>query len=435
MSENTSDKYRVAPPLRIAGSDLRPLGWYTDYRDPSRFNNVEDIRKLFAEIAAHDDISDIILKSGAPVAIKRKRKGLYAITHRPLYNDEVLIISQHLSDDEAISSRISKGMPISGLANIMDSANYNAETGTTSGKNRYRYEITACSSKDDEKGISVIMRPLPETPLSYDQLGIPFEFVKKCIVKDGIVIVAGATGEGKSTTIASIIRYILENETSIMGNIITHEDPIEVSFENVKSPHSLTMQSQIGQGSHVLTYNLANRSAMRRSPDLVLLGELRDEDTIEAAVELSLTGHPVFATTHASNISSIFPRLISRFPKEVQGQKGFDLVDTTRMLVAQKLIRRADGGKIAIREELQFTEALRGELIKYAQDPDVLYRIIGLIMKNEDFGAVSYKSQADKLLADGVIDETGYFYLVGDFSELSNEEVDLIRSYAKSTTV
>lgn len=430
MSDNAEKQYQVPPPNKIAGSELRPMGWYTSYRDPSRFNDMEDIRKLFAEIGEHDDISDIVIKSGAPVAIKQKRRGLFAVTHRPLYADEVLLICQKLANDDAIASRISDGVPISGLASVMDSSNYNANTGLTSSKNRYRYEITACASKDEEHGISVIMRPLPDTPLSYDQLGIPFDFVEKCIVKDGIVIIAGATGEGKSTTIASVIRYILENETTIMGNIITHEDPIEVSFENVKSPHSLVMQSQIGQGAHVISYNHANRSAMRRSPDLVLLGELRDEDTIEAAVELSLTGHPVYATTHASNISSIFPRLISRFPKEVQGQKGFDLVDTTRFLVAQKLIRRTDGKKMAVREELEFTEALRGELIKYAQDTDVLYRIIGLIMQNETFGAVSYASQAKKLLEDGVIDETNYFYLVGNYSEFSLEEKEVIRNYA-----
>ena len=431
IAEKEEKKWVTPPPNhKIAGSNLEPLGWYTNYTDPSRFSDIADIRALFAEIAMQDNVSDIIIKSGAPVAIKIKRFGLKAVTRRVLYHEEVLILCQTIASDPAISSRISKGKPISGLAQVLDTSNYNPESGIQSGKSRYRYEITACSSRDEENGISVIMRPLPDMPLTHEQLGIPIEFVNKCIVKDGIVIVAGATGEGKSTTIASVIRYILENDTTIKGNIITHEDPIEVSFDLIKSPHSETMQSSIGQGDHVLSYNNANRSAMRRSPDLVLLGELRDEDTIEAAVELSLTGHPVFATTHASSISAIFPRLISRFPKDVQGQKGFDLIDVTRFLVAQKLIWTTKGKRLAVREELQITEGLRLELIKYAEKPDVLYKIINNIMKNESFGAVSYASQAKRMLADGIIDDRNYFYLVGDFNQLTLEEIATIEGYS-----
>ena len=421
--------FKTEPPEFIAGSDLSPLGWYSKYTDPQRFNDMEDIRGLFAEIDLHENVSDIIIKSGSPAAIKIKRFGLKAVTHRCLYHEEVLIICQMLTNDPAISSRISRGTPISGMAQVMDRANFDTNTGIQSSKNRYRFEITACSSKDEENGISIIMRPLPDAPYKYSDIGIPFEFVQKCIIKDGIVIVAGATGEGKSTTIASVIRYILENDTPMKGNVITHEDPIEVSFDLINSKHSEVMQSSIGQGDHVLSFNNANRSAMRRSPDLVLLGELRDEDTIEAAVELSLTGHPVFATTHASNIGSIFPRLISRFPKEVQGQKGFDLVDTVRFLVAQKLIWTIKGKRLAIREELEITEGLRAELIKHAERTDVLYRIINRIMKDESFGAISYASQAKKLLDDGVIDETNYFYLVGNYNELSEKEIKLIEGY------
>lgn len=421
--------FTTPPPDYISGSDLRPLGWFSKYKDPKRFNSADEIRDLFSEISMHENVSDIIIKSGSPIAIKIKRHGLKAVTHRCVSHEEVLIIAQTLTNDGAVSSRISRGAPISGMAQVMDKASFNANTGIQASKHRYRFEITACSSKDEANGISIIMRPLPDEPYKHDDIGIPLEFVEKCIIKDGIVIVAGATGEGKSTTIASVIRYIMENDTAIKGNLITHEDPIEVSFHLVNSKHSEVMQSSIGQGDHVLSFNDANRSAMRRSPDLVLLGELRDEATIGAAVELSLTGHPVFATTHASNISAIFPRLISRFPKEVQGQKGFDLIDTVRFMVAQKLVWTTKGKRIAVREEFFITEGLKAELLKYAQNTDVLYRIINRIMKDEDFGAISYASQAKKMLADGVIDKQNYFYLVGDYNELTQDEVEKIRGY------
>lgn len=420
---------KTPAPDYISGSDLTPLPWYSKYKDPQKFNNADDIRLLFAEINLHENVSDIVIKSGSPVAIKIKRFGLKAITHRCLNHSEVLIFAQTLTNDSAVASRISRGTPISGMAQVMDKANFNINTGIQTSKNRYRFEVTACSSKDEANGLSIILRPLPDAPYKYSDIGIPLDFVEKCIVKDGIVIVAGATGEGKSTTIASVIRYIMENDTPIKGNLLTHEDPIEVSYHLIHSKHSEVMQSSIGQGDHVISFNDANRSAMRRSPDLVLVGELRDEDTITSAIELSLTGHPVLATTHASYIGAIFPRLISRFPKEVQGQKGFDLVDTVRFLVAQKLIWTTKGKRIAIREELVIDEGLRTELLKYAERTDVLYKLINSIMKNGSFGAISYQAQADKMLAEGIIDEKNYFYLVGKNNQLSEKQVDMIRSY------
>lgn len=430
--EKAEKFYKTKPPKYISGSTLKAVGWYTNYRDPKRFHEIDEIRKLFAEIALQDNVSDITLKSGSPVTIKIKRFGLKAITHRCLSHNEVLLICQKLTGDVAISSRIAKGKPISGMAQLLDNSEIDAQTGARSDTNRYRYEITACSSQDEQAGISVIMRPLPDKPYRYDEIGLSLEFVESCIVKDGIVIIAGATGEGKSTTIASVIRYILENDTMIKGIILTHEDPIEVSFESIDSEHSEVYQSAIGQGLHVITFDDANRSAMRRSPDLVLLGELRDQATIEAAVEISLTGHPVFATTHASSISSIFPRLISRFPQELQGQKGFDLVETTRFLVAQKLIWNTKGKRIAIRETLTFSEGLRGVLIKHAEKTDVLYKMINKIMDNELFGAKNYESQGKALLENGDIDEINYFYLAGKVVELDEGEVKLLEGVANA---
>lgn len=428
MSDNKV--FKTSPVHYIAGSDLPSTGWYSDYKDPTTFNTIEDIRALFGEIDLHKNISDIHVKSGSPITVKIKREGLKAITQRCLDHTEALFICQKLTGDPAILSRITTGLPISGLAQVIDRANFNVTSGILDSKNRYRYELVACSSIEEEKGVSMIMRPLPPMPYSYDQVGIPLEFIKKCIIKDGVVIVAGATGEGKSTTIASVIRYIMEHDTMIKGNFISHEDPIEVSFALVKSSHSEVTQSQVGQGDHIINFGEANVSVVRRSPDLVLVGELRDEETVKAAIELSLTGVPVFATTHANNISAILPRLISRFKEEVQSTKCFDLIDTFRFFVAQKLITTTTGERLAVREELYITEALRRVLIKYAQNADVLYRIVNRIMENESFGAVSYLSQAKKLLAEGVIDEANYFYLVGNDSYLTTNEVSLIEEYS-----
>ena len=420
MSAITQKEFKTYPPeTGISGSTITPTGWYTDYVDPPRFMTIGHLRALFTEIGHHPSVSDIVIKSNEPVNLKTKGYGVKAITHRCIYDDEVQVFARELSNDTGVMQRVSQGETVSGQGNVLS---VNGSIDEKSIKNRYRYEIVGCSAKSTEKGVSIIMRPLPDEPIKYTDLKIPLEFVENCIVKDGIVIVAGATGEGKSTTLGSVIRYVLENDTDIKGIILTHEDPIEVSFDGIGSKHSVVIQSAIGQGEHVLSFVKANRSAMRRSPDLVLLGELRDEDTIEAAVELSLTGHPVFATTHASNISAIFPRLISRFKQELQSQKAFDLIDTTRFLVAQKLIWTTEGKLLAVRETLVFTEGLRTYLKKISNDTEKLYSTINKIMDEELLGARSYKGQAYRLLEAGVIDDKNFRLLTGFSSEKNEDE-------------
>lgn len=424
MSDTKQKAFRTKPPVAISGSTLKPTGWYTNYKDPPRFMTINHLRELFMEISHHPSVSDIVIKSNEAVSLKTKGFGVKAITHRCVYDDEVHVFARELSNDAGVMQRVSQGETVSGLGNVLSISDSIDDAST---KNRYRYEIVGCASKTTEKGVSIIMRPLPDAPMLYSDLNIPLEFVENCIVKNGIVIVAGATGEGKSTTLGSVIRYVLENDTDIKGIILTHEDPIEVSFELIKSEHSVVMQSAIGQGQHVLSFVKANRSAMRRSPDLVLLGELRDEDTIEAAVELSLTGHPVFATTHASDISSIFPRLISRFPQELQTQKAFDLIDTTRFLVAQKLIWNTEGKLMAVRETLVFTNELRDYLKKCANDTELLYGTINKIMREELLGACSYIGQGYRLLEQGIIDEKNFRLLTGLSSgeDLNDKNVNL----------
>lgn len=417
-------EYTTKAPENITNSNLKPLDWITSYRDPQRFNDIDQLRSLFAEISKQKSVSDIIIIPDQPICLKTKRFGLRAITHRIISMEEAITIISLLTNDDSAIIKIQAGEALSGLAKVLDQENISANLTkdellqrkiNDSGhynKHRFRYEITGCATRSTEKAFSCIMRPLPTEPLPYDQLGLTVDFVNQCIVKDGIVIIAGATGEGKSTTLSSVIRYVAENDTQIKGIILTHEDPIEVSYEKIASDHSVIVQSSIGQGQNILTFDGANRSAMRRSPDLILLGELRDAATVEAAVELSLTGHPVFATTHANSVAAIFPRLISRFPKEQQSQKTFDLIDTARVLISQKLIWNTQGKLFAVREVLPFTTAVRSYLLKYANSPDEVTRKIAGIMNEGLLGAESYEIQGRRMLEDGTIDEKNFNYLV-----------------------
>ena len=127
--------------------------------------------------------------------------------------------------------------------------------------------------------------------------------MRKLISPHGSFLVSGATGSGKTTTFAAIIRHILENDTPIKGHILTHEEPIEYRYDKIQSSHSIIVQSQIPD--HFPTFHAANREAMRRRPAMVLVGELRDLETIQSAVEIARTGHAIFATVHATDVASI----------------------------------------------------------------------------------------------------------------------------------
>lgn len=432
QTKRLEKNYVTKAPDVITGTSLPGLNWLTNYTDPGRFTSTAEIEALFHEISKHKDVSDIIIRPDAPVCLKIKRRGLRAITHRIMDNSECESIIRILTLNNSIMNTIRAGETVSGLAKMLASNDDGKAIYTGVGgrmKSRYRYEVTGCAAPKSEISFSAILRPLPVDPLPYDKLGMDEDFIKQCIVKDGTVIFAGATGEGKSTSLAAIIRYILEHDTMIKGNILTHEDPIEVSYDNIRSEHSLVTQSAIGQGQHVKSFDAANRSAMRRSPDLVLVGELRDGPTVEAAVELSLTGHPVFATTHANNVSAILPRLISRFPQEIQAQKAYDIVETARMFVAQKLIWNTDGRIFAVRETLKFTNELRYyllDVLNKAGQADALYKKITGIMKNGYLGSTSYERQGKELLEAGVIDHDNYRYLVEGGDVLSDPVLDLL---------
>lgn len=430
--EEHSKIIKVAPDA-IVGSKLPALDRLTHYNDPIVFTHDDDMRLLFAEIANQESVSDIIIKPGDPVMIKRKRRGLSAITYRIMQRQECEYLARKLTNNNSFLIKISEGECLSGQAkmldgNIVDDADYEAQADQVSSgeRARFRYEVTGCSSALSEQSFSVILRPLADEPMTYDKLGISEQFVKDCIVNDGIVVIGGATGEGKSTTLAAVIRYIMENDTDIKGIILTHEDPIEINYDRVKSKHSVIIQSSIGQGQNIKSFHDANRSAMRRSPDLVLVGELRDGDTVDAAVELSFTGHPVFATTHANSVAAIFPRLVSRFPQEIQAQKALDLIDTMRMLVSQKLIEGSNGKMFAVREVLKFTPELREYLKFYATTPDILNRKITNIMRYGLFGAESYENQGKRLLEEGKIGLRSYRYLVEERQEFDEETLAML---------
>jgi len=191
----------------------------------------------------------------------------------------------------------------------------------------------------DKNGMGAVFRLIPNAIVPVERLGLPQEVLRLCALPKGLVLVTGPTGSGKSTTLASLIDYINRTRSS---HIITIEDPIEFVFENKKC---LVNQREIGV--HTNSFRDALRAALREDPDVVLVGEMRDLETIEIALETAETGHLVFGTLHTSSAPSTIDRIVDQFPSDRQSQIRVMLAESLKGVIAQMLCRRTGGGRVA----------------------------------------------------------------------------------------
>ena len=184
-------------------------------------------------------------------------------------------------------------------------------------------------------GLALVMRALSEKPPTLEQLKTPGICETACSYANGLILVCGPTGSGKSTTLAAMLNFI--NETT-PGHILTLEDPIEFQHESKKC-----IVNQRSLGNHFTSFASALKAALREDPDVILVGEMRDPETIGLALKAAETGHLVFSTLHTNSASKTVDRIINSFPAEEQAQVRTVLSETLKVVIAQKLIQTADG--------------------------------------------------------------------------------------------
>ena len=203
--------------------------------------------------------------------------------------------------------------------------------------------------------IAIVVRYILGEIPRLDTLGLPTILSEVIMEKRGLVLVVGATGSGKSTTIASMLDHRNENRS---GHILTIEDPIEYLFK-----HKMSIVNQREIGADTLDWQNALRSAMRQAPDCILIGEIRDRETMGAALAYAQTGHLCLATLHANNAYHALNRIFSFFPMDGRALLSLDLAATLKCIASQRLIKRPDGGRIPTVEILLNTRQV-GELIE-----------------------------------------------------------------------
>jgi twitching motility protein PilT len=243
-------------------------------------------------------------------------------------------------------------------------------------KDRARFRVNLFV---DLHGMGAVLRVIPAKILTVDDLHLPRELLTLCNLPKGLVLVTGPTGSGKSTTLAALIDYINRTRSA---HVITVEDPIEFVHPNKKC---LINQRQVGE--HTDSFKRALRAALREDPDIVLLGEMRDLETVSIAIETAETGHLVFGTLHTSSAPSTIDRIIDQFPPEQQNQIRVMLSSSLKGVICQMLCKKTGGGRVAALE-IMFSVPAIANLIreqKIFQIPSIIQtgRKLGMCLMND----------------------------------------------------
>lgn len=253
------------------------------------------------------------------------------------------------------------------------------------GKARFRMNLFRNSH-----GIATVLRQIPSRIASIDDLDLPQALKDIAGYSEGLVLVTGPTGSGKSTTLAAIINHINENSQK---QVITLEDPVEFTHDDKKST---IIHREVNL--HTPTFARGLRSAIRADPDVVMIGEMRDMETIRLALNCAAMGMLVFATVHTNNATKTIDRIIDAFPSDEQNQIRIMLADSLRGVVSQLLCQKRDGGRVAAHEILLKHSALPNCIRKGS-----LANIRNIIEQNREQGMIAMDTSLQQLLDEEII--------------------------------
>jgi defect-in-organelle-trafficking protein DotB len=319
--------------------------------EPTRFTPVFMDKML--EHTERLGASDITIQTGEPIYAEVYGK-LLRITNRRLSNTELGDLINAIYGPNATTQLLSG-------KDIDTHYEFRPNRGV---RYRYRVNATACLVEGHD-AIQITLRTIPTTPPKLETMQLPDHVLEAIAPQEGIVFITGATGSGKSTLLASIIRELIEKEDS-HRKVLTYESPIEFVYDEIETLSSVVSQSEIPR--HLPSFADGVRNALRRKPRLIMVGECRDAETISAALEAALTGHPVYTTLHTSGVAETMRRLVTSFAGEERLGRTIDILETIRLCIWQKLVPTVDEKRVALREFLVFTEEVRDILLE--SDPN-----------------------------------------------------------------
>lgn len=292
--------------------------------------SVSDLDQFFNH-AVELGASDILLTSSEP-AVALVRGQPVQITKYRWQSDQIDTVAALILSNQSVKSALAGGSDFDHAFDVPD-LSHSDEHGVPL-RHRFRMNATAVLGRGGDSK-QIVMRYIPAVPPTLDDIDFPHELRSEFLIEQGMFLIAGETGSGKTTTFAACCRYIMENPTHIRGNIVTYEKPVEYVFRDISSEYCVFAQSEIGRHLDSFSYGVTN--ALRRKPSLALIGEMRDAETIHAANALAISGHPVFGTVHARNSSVIIRRMVLTYPYEQQAQAFAEIAENSRLLMSQTL--------------------------------------------------------------------------------------------------
>lgn len=300
--------------------------------------------------AVEKGASDITIQTNENIFLEIYGKK-YRVTTRRLTQNEVLDFVVAMYESESAKAKLNSGEDVDFAYEVKPDRN-----------NKIRFRVNATSIRvEGHTGVQITARTIPSIPVHIDNMNLEKEIFDNLYHKQGMIVVTGGTGSGKSTLLSSIIRYIAENPES-NKKILTYESPVEFVYDEVDSPTTLVSQSEIGKD--LKDFAAGTRNALRRKPDIILIGEARDAETIGEAVTASMTGHLLYTTVHSNGFADTIRRMVNVFQEGERNSKAVDIISSLKMVISQRLVPSLDGKRVALREYVVFNENIVDELLE-----------------------------------------------------------------------
>jgi len=337
-------------------------------------NNMERVLRLMAEKSA----SDVYLSANTPILIK--------------IHGQIMQLSDENLTPAHVRQLLGEVLTPQQLEELDEACELNIGIGLQ------RIGSFRLSAFKQRGSVAAVVRCIPHVIPALDSLGVPSMLSTLVLEKRGLILMVGATGTGKSTTLASMLEW---RNQQVTGHILTIEDPIEFLFTNKKS---VVNQREVGRDTQSLQVALKN--ALRQAPDVILIGEIRDRETMTSAISYSLSGHLVICTMHANNSYHALGRILSFYPPDVRPALLSDLAAALRAIVSQRLLRANAGGRIPAVEVLLNTK-LVAELVERGE----LSAIKDAMQNSLAEGSQTFEQDLARLIGDGsVTREEGLLY-------------------------
>jgi len=374
------------PVSLVKAEDTQAQTWPNE---PQRFRQ-EDVDE-FLLWCVKQNSSDVTIQSERPVYNEISGE-LYPATFRHLDAADMAVFLEKLYGAEA-QARLASGRDLDVSYEIRPDRYTRI---------RFRVNITAILTKGRD-GAQITMRALPSEPPTMDDLSIEQEIRDNWAPRQGLVIITGPTGSGKSTLLAAGNRMLLERPRGC-GKMLTYEAPIEYVYDTIQSPRSLVSQTEIPR--HLPDFAHGVRNALRRKPEIILVGEARDRETINASIEAAQTGHAVYTTTHTLGVANTVQRMLSTYEMDEREERAVALMETLRLIVTQALVQRVGGGRCGVREWMKFPDEIREKLMDmhFTKWPNEIQRVVN------QYGQTMEKSAAIAFES-GQIDRRAYLLL------------------------